>query len=96
MTEGSKARKRHPMQVITAPPMDPEQRAQVMRYLGTIQGSSHMVMPHGSRFEVVTPKMRRPLSVVFSGISCRAGVGGRRHRARRRAEARFRVVAPLE
>lgn len=89
MTEASKARKRHPMRIIHGPPMDPGERANVLRALSEMRGT--LVLPPGARLEVIYPRRplrsKPPVSLPVP-VSCRAGVGGRRKRARRRREER--------
>lgn len=63
MTEASKARKRHPMRIIHGPPMDPEERAKVLRALSEMRGT--LVLPPGATFEVIYP--RRPHRPIAAG-----------------------------
>lgn len=91
MTEASKARKRKPMLVITMRSwqLTEEQRKTM---LDLIKLTPPMVLPAEARMTILQPKWPRPVAVLTTGVSTRAGVGGRRGERRRRARERRMVV----
>jgi hypothetical protein len=84
MTELSKARKRHPMMIVSVPKMDPEYAKTL---LSMLRKGSTIVLPEVARIEVIPPMSRKLPPPILSGVSVRMGVGGRRQRKRRRALA---------
>ncbi len=91
MTEASKARKRHPMRVLTVPPgtdLDsPITIAELHRAL--FQAAGVFAMSEKVVFTSMVGRPRTPIRVTTTGVRAVTGVGNRRRRARqRRAERR--------